>query len=174
MQLGLVLILTCTNFCACRTPSFADQLIEADNGLGEVMKPPEKSFWAKYVSNCTKYLLYFVQYLRVCVCVYMFLQSDLFVLQWMYIIPLGLIVMNAVTTVAKRKLQGRANLEQNGHLLLLPGGEDDGCLYVFPYRRYYHPFNYRHIVFCFFGYGVNITLTASSVVLHDDAIFCLC
>ncbi|TVU25907.1 hypothetical protein EJB05_28427 [Eragrostis curvula] len=31
-----------------RTPSFADQLIEADNGLGEVMKPPEKSFWAKY------------------------------------------------------------------------------------------------------------------------------
>ncbi|CAD6235310.1 unnamed protein product [Miscanthus lutarioriparius] len=78
-------------------------LIEADNGLGEVMKPPEKSFWAKY---------------------------------WMYIIPLGLIVMNAVTTVAKRKLQGRANLEQNGHLLLLPGGEDDGCLYVFPYRRF--------------------------------------
>ena len=100
MQLGLVLILTCTNFCACRTPSFADQLIEADNGLGEVMKPPEKSFWAKYVSNCTKYLLYFVQYLRVCVCVYMFLQSDLFVLQWMYIIPLGLIVMNAVTAAA--------------------------------------------------------------------------
>lgn len=48
---------------ACRTPSFADQLIEADNGLGEVMKPPEKSFWAKYVSNCTKYLLHFVQYL---------------------------------------------------------------------------------------------------------------
>ena len=89
-----------TNFCACRTPSFADQLIEADNGLGEVMKPPEKSFWAKYVSNCTKYLLYFVQYLRVCVCVCMFLQSDLFVLQWMYIIPLGLIVMNAVTAAA--------------------------------------------------------------------------
>jgi len=27
----------------------------------------------------------------------MFLQSDLFVWQWMYIIPLGLIVMNAVT-----------------------------------------------------------------------------
>ncbi|XP_066337046.1 uncharacterized protein [Miscanthus floridulus] len=50
-----------------RTPSFADQLIEADNGLGEVMKPPEKSFWAKY---------------------------------WMYIIPLGLIVMNAVTAAA--------------------------------------------------------------------------
>ena len=59
-----------TNFCACRTPSFEDQLIEADNGLGEVMKPPEKSFWAKYVSNCTKYLLYFVKYLRVCVCIH--------------------------------------------------------------------------------------------------------
>ena len=99
MQLGLVLILTCTNFCACRTPSFADQLIEADNGLGEVMKPPEKSFRAKYVSNCTKYLLYFVN-IFVLVCVCMFLQSDLFVLQWMYIIPLGLIVMNAVTAAA--------------------------------------------------------------------------
>ena len=43
---------------------------------------------------------YVVQYLRVCVCVCMFLQSDLFVLQWMYIIPLGLIVMNAVTAAA--------------------------------------------------------------------------
>ena len=166
-----------TNFCACRTPSFADQLIEADNGLGEVMKPPEKSFWAKYVSNCTKYLLYFVQYLRVCVCVYAcsFSLTCLFcsgctsfrlvLLSWMLL---------RQRPTYQRKLQGRANLEQNGHLLLLPGGEDDGCLYVFPYRRYYHPFNYRHIVFCFFGYGVNITLTASSVVLHDDAIFCLC
>jgi len=105
----------------------------------------------------------------------MFLQSDLFVLQWMYIIPLGLIVMNAVTAAAnipeEAAWQGQPGAERH---LLLPGGEDDGCLYVFPYRRYYHPFNYRHIVFCFFGYGVNITLTASSVVLHDDAIFCLC
>uniref|UniRef100_J3N7D0 ER membrane protein complex subunit 10 n=1 Tax=Oryza brachyantha TaxID=4533 RepID=J3N7D0_ORYBR len=50
-----------------RTPSFVDQLLEAENGLGEVVKPPEKSFWAKY---------------------------------WMYIIPLGLIVMNAVTAAA--------------------------------------------------------------------------
>ncbi|XP_052137501.1 uncharacterized protein LOC127755931 isoform X2 [Oryza glaberrima] len=50
-----------------RTPSFVDQLIEAENGPGEVVKPPEKSFWAKY---------------------------------WMYIIPLGLIVMNAVTAAA--------------------------------------------------------------------------
>lgn len=50
-----------------RTPSFVDQLIESENGLGEVVKPPEKSFWAKY---------------------------------WMYMIPLGLIVMNAVTAAA--------------------------------------------------------------------------
>uniref|UniRef100_A0A0E0MEH8 ER membrane protein complex subunit 10 n=1 Tax=Oryza punctata TaxID=4537 RepID=A0A0E0MEH8_ORYPU len=50
-----------------RTPSFVDQSMEAENGLGEVVKPPEKSFWAKY---------------------------------WMYIIPLGLIVMNAVTAAA--------------------------------------------------------------------------
>uniref|UniRef100_A0A453HG58 ER membrane protein complex subunit 10 n=2 Tax=Aegilops tauschii TaxID=37682 RepID=A0A453HG58_AEGTS len=50
-----------------RTPSFVEQLIETESGLGEVMKPPEKSFWAKY---------------------------------WMYIIPLGLIVMNAVTAAA--------------------------------------------------------------------------
>lgn len=56
-----------------RTPSFADQLMEADNGLGEVMKPPEKSFWAKY---------------------------------WMYIIPLGLIVMNAVTAAANIPEEG--------------------------------------------------------------------
>jgi hypothetical protein len=67
-----------TIFCACRTPSFADQLIEADNGLGEVMKPPEKSFWAKYVSNCTKYLLYFVQYLCVCVCLCMYVSTTSF------------------------------------------------------------------------------------------------
>ena len=33
-----------------------DQLLEADNGLGEVIKPPEKSFWAKYVSCCSRYL----------------------------------------------------------------------------------------------------------------------
>jgi hypothetical protein len=39
-----------------RTPSFVDQLIEAENGLGEVVKSPEKSFWAKYVSNSCKYL----------------------------------------------------------------------------------------------------------------------
>ncbi|KAK3118565.1 hypothetical protein QOZ80_9BG0701590 [Eleusine coracana subsp. coracana] len=64
-----------------RTPSFADQLIEAENGLGEVMKPPEKSFWAKY---------------------------------WMYIIPLGLIVMNAVTAAANIPEEQAAGQGQAG------------------------------------------------------------
>ncbi|KAL6658681.1 hypothetical protein ACP70R_004267 [Stipagrostis hirtigluma subsp. patula] len=63
------------------TPSFADQLIEAENGLGEVMKPPEKSFWAKY---------------------------------WMYIIPLGLIVMNAVTAAANIPEEQAAGQGQPG------------------------------------------------------------
>ncbi|KAJ0976350.1 hypothetical protein J5N97_018315 [Dioscorea zingiberensis] len=47
-----------------RTPTFAEELHAGENGEGEGVKPPEKSFWAKY---------------------------------WMYLIPLGLIVMNAVT-----------------------------------------------------------------------------
>ncbi|KAK8949405.1 hypothetical protein KSP39_PZI006183 [Platanthera zijinensis] len=47
-----------------RTPTFAEELLAAETGEEEVLKPPEKSFWAKY---------------------------------WMYMIPLGLIVMNAVT-----------------------------------------------------------------------------
>ncbi|CAO2143942.1 unnamed protein product [Urochloa humidicola] len=64
-----------------RTPSFVDQLVEADNGLGEVMKPPEKSFWAKY---------------------------------WMYIIPLGLIVMNAVTAAANIPEEQAAGQGQPG------------------------------------------------------------
>lgn len=47
-----------------RTPTFAEELLAAETGEEEVLKLPEKSFWAKY---------------------------------WMYMIPLGLIVMNAVT-----------------------------------------------------------------------------
>lgn len=47
-----------------RTPTFTEELLAAETGEGEVLKPPEKSFWAKY---------------------------------WMYMIPLGLIIMNAVT-----------------------------------------------------------------------------
>ncbi|KAJ6838287.1 ER membrane protein complex subunit 10 [Iris pallida] len=47
-----------------RTPTFAEEVLAADLGEGEGVKPPERSFWAKY---------------------------------WMYLIPLGLIVMNAVT-----------------------------------------------------------------------------
>lgn len=46
-----------------RTPIFTEEPL-GENGEGEAVKPPERSFWAKY---------------------------------WMYLIPLGLIVMNAVT-----------------------------------------------------------------------------
>ncbi|KDP26890.1 hypothetical protein JCGZ_18048 [Jatropha curcas] len=46
-----------------RTPIFTEETI-GENGEGEAVQPPERSFWAKY---------------------------------WMYLIPLGLIVMNAVT-----------------------------------------------------------------------------
>ncbi|MQM08903.1 hypothetical protein Taro_041758 [Colocasia esculenta] len=34
-----------------RTPTFAEELLAAENAVGEDVKPPEKSFWAKYVSN---------------------------------------------------------------------------------------------------------------------------
>lgn len=47
-----------------RTPVFAEEVLIGENGEVEVVKPPERSFWAKY---------------------------------WMYVIPLGLIVMNAIT-----------------------------------------------------------------------------
>ncbi|XAR65797.1 hypothetical protein NMG60_11011745 [Bertholletia excelsa] len=47
-----------------RTPAFAEETLVGENGEGEDVKPPERSFWAKY---------------------------------WMYLIPLGLIVMNAIT-----------------------------------------------------------------------------
>lgn len=68
--------------CARRTPSFVDQMLEADNGLGEVMKPPEKSFWAKYVSYCFKYVVTAFNF-SFYVCILMFLTcsplaSDLF------------------------------------------------------------------------------------------------
>lgn len=33
---------------ACRTPAFAEELVVGDGD--EALKPPEKSFWAKYVS----------------------------------------------------------------------------------------------------------------------------
>ncbi|GAB4835368.1 hypothetical protein Ancab_000278 [Ancistrocladus abbreviatus] len=47
-----------------RTPVFTEEILGGENVEGEGVKPPEKSFWAKY---------------------------------WMYLIPLGLIIMNAVT-----------------------------------------------------------------------------
>ncbi|KAI8032298.1 ER membrane protein complex subunit 10 [Camellia lanceoleosa] len=50
-----------------RTPAFAEEILGGENGEGEGLKPPEKSFLAKY---------------------------------WMYLVPLGLIVMNAITQAA--------------------------------------------------------------------------
>ncbi|KAK2658188.1 hypothetical protein Ddye_004721 [Dipteronia dyeriana] len=47
-----------------RAPIFAEDTLGGEIGEGEVVQPPERSFWAKY---------------------------------WMYLIPLGLIIMNAVT-----------------------------------------------------------------------------
>ncbi|KAJ0014802.1 hypothetical protein Pint_21214 [Pistacia integerrima] len=47
-----------------RAPIFAEDILGGENVEGEVLPPPERSFWAKY---------------------------------WMYLIPLGLIVMNAIT-----------------------------------------------------------------------------
>ncbi|XVE62146.1 hypothetical protein DITRI_Ditri06bG0095400 [Diplodiscus trichospermus] len=47
-----------------RAPVFTEEIVGGENGEGEVVQPPERSFWAKY---------------------------------WMYLIPLGLIVMNAIT-----------------------------------------------------------------------------
>ncbi|KAI4350179.1 hypothetical protein L6164_010686 [Bauhinia variegata] len=47
-----------------RAPVFSEDVLAGEEGEGENVKQPEKSFWAKY---------------------------------WMYLIPLGLIVMNAIT-----------------------------------------------------------------------------
>ncbi|KAL3520496.1 hypothetical protein ACH5RR_018645 [Cinchona calisaya] len=47
-----------------RTPVFSEEIVGGENGEGEGVAPPERSFWAKY---------------------------------WMYLLPLGLIVMNAIT-----------------------------------------------------------------------------
>ncbi|GKV02465.1 hypothetical protein SLEP1_g14900 [Rubroshorea leprosula] len=52
------------SFLALWAPIFTEEVLGGANGKGEVVQPPERSFWAKY---------------------------------WMYLIPLGLIVMNAIT-----------------------------------------------------------------------------
>lgn len=92
-----------------------DQLLEADNGLGEVMKPPEKSFWAKYVSYCPKYLFILFNFSCVCNSAYLYVPTfSSRCLQWMYIIPLGLIVMNAVTAAANIPEEQAAGQGQPG------------------------------------------------------------
>ncbi|KAJ9169251.1 hypothetical protein P3X46_017461 [Hevea brasiliensis] len=64
-----------------RTPVFAEEQL-GENGEGEAVKPPERSFWAKY---------------------------------WMYLIPLGLIVMNAITqamNMPEEQATGQAGAQQ--------------------------------------------------------------
>ncbi|KAL3725640.1 hypothetical protein ACJRO7_030641 [Eucalyptus globulus] len=64
-----------------RTPVFAEEISLGENGEAEVVKPPEKSFWAKY---------------------------------WMYVIPLGLIVMNAVTQAMNMPPEEQAGGQPQG------------------------------------------------------------
>lgn len=40
----------------CRTPTFAEELLAAEEGVGEGVKPPERSFWAKYVRDLFVFL----------------------------------------------------------------------------------------------------------------------
>ncbi|KAL9263103.1 ER membrane protein complex subunit 10-like protein [Drosera capensis] len=66
-----------------RTPVFTEEA-QGENAEGELVKPPEKSFWAKY---------------------------------WMYILPLGLIIMNAVTQAAnmpEEQAAGQPGQQQAG------------------------------------------------------------
>lgn len=63
-----------------RTPIFSEAVV-GENGEGEEIQPPERSFWAKY---------------------------------WMYLIPLGLIVMNAMTqamNMAEEQTSGQAGAQ---------------------------------------------------------------
>ncbi|KAI4304184.1 hypothetical protein MLD38_039733 [Melastoma candidum] len=64
-----------------RRPIFAEESLIGDNGEAEVVKPPERSFWAKY---------------------------------WMYLIPLGLIVMNAMTQAMNMAEDGTGGQGQQG------------------------------------------------------------
>ncbi|KAF5741563.1 UPF0510 protein INM02 [Tripterygium wilfordii] len=65
-----------------RAPIFSEEVLGGENGEGEIVKPPERSFWAKY---------------------------------WMYLIPLGLIVMNAITQAMNMAEQeGTGQTQQPG------------------------------------------------------------
>ncbi|KAH9670663.1 er membrane protein complex subunit 10 [Citrus sinensis] len=65
-----------------QAPIFAEEVL-GENGEGEIIPPPERSFWAKY---------------------------------WMYLIPLGLIVINAVTqamNMPEEGVQGGGQTQQS-------------------------------------------------------------
>ncbi|KAJ7978282.1 ER membrane protein complex subunit 10-like [Quillaja saponaria] len=70
-----------------RAPVFSEDILGGENGDEEVVKPPERSFWAKY---------------------------------WMYLIPLGLIVMNALTQ-AMNMPEEQATGQLGGQTQQLPG-----------------------------------------------------
>lgn len=59
--MSLIVSKFCLRFC--RTPTFAEELLQAETGEGEGVKPVEKSFWAKYVrSFCSVLALNFYLY----------------------------------------------------------------------------------------------------------------
>lgn len=43
--------LSTITICFPRAPVFAEDIVGGEDGEGEVVKPPERSFWAKYVST---------------------------------------------------------------------------------------------------------------------------
>ena len=124
ISLGCILCSWCC-FGIYRAPAFAEDILVGGNNVeGEGIPPPERSFWAKYVSSifnlienwwgvisqgccfagCAQGLWCLLQHKEpvsyiqatwkeiLLDCFFFFL-----VLQWMYLIPLVLIVMNAVT-----------------------------------------------------------------------------
>ncbi|MCE3052458.1 hypothetical protein HAX54_052683, partial [Datura stramonium] len=75
------------------TPIFSEAVV-GENAEGEEVQPPERSFWAKYVSL-----------IETASCKYY---------PWMYLIPLGLIVMNAMTqamNMAEDQTSGQAGAQ---------------------------------------------------------------
>jgi hypothetical protein len=118
------------------------------------MKPPEKSFWAKYVSNCTKYLPYFVHYLRVCVCVGMFLCFPL-----VWLVCFAVDVHHSAWSYCHECCYGSCQ-HTRGSCRAGPTWSTTGtccCCWEEEMMAAFHTVvNYLHIVFCFFWGIVSI------------------
>lgn len=52
-----------------RTPAFAEEILGGENGEGEAVMPPERSFWAKYVSILKNHFQLILSLVRFCVTV---------------------------------------------------------------------------------------------------------